>query len=85
MTTEKRTNDGTMRNGKLDEGLKTFRTIPVTSDEGMIAFQFETGGFTIAFKKGMSMTHIADKLEGTAARLRKYQEQGWPMIQHAGH
>jgi hypothetical protein len=71
-------NSGTVRNGKLDEALDYFRALPIDEKSGMMAFQFETGGFTIAFKRGDSMTHVADKLEGTAARLRQYQERGWP-------
>ena len=71
-------NTGTMRDGKLDEKLHIFRTDPVSEVEGIVAFQFETGGFTIAFKRGMSMTEVADKLEGTARRVRQYQERGWP-------
>lgn len=81
----KRTNDGTIRNGVLDEHLDTFRTLPISADEGMIAFQFETGGFTISFRKSDTMTKVADKLEGVAERLRKYQREGWPMIQFPGH
>jgi hypothetical protein len=85
MATEKRTNDGTMRNGKLDEALDYFRAMPVSAEQGMMAFQFETGGFTISFKRGDTMTHVADKLEGTAERLRKYQREGWPMYVSPGH
>jgi hypothetical protein len=85
MTTEKRTNDGTMRNGQLDEALEYFRALPVDDRTGMMAFQFETGGFTISFRRGDSMTKVADKLEGTAERLRKYQREGWPMYVAEGH
>lgn len=76
--TPKPTNTGTMKNGKLDEKLSYFRTEPISEDEGIIIFQFETGGFTLSFKRSMDMSAVADKLEGTAARLRMYQERGWP-------
>ena len=71
-------NTGTQRNGKLDEKLSYYRTEPISQDEGVIIFQFETGGFAMSFSRNMDMTAVADKLEGTAARLRQYQERGWP-------
>lgn len=71
-------NTGTQRNGKLDEMLSYYRTEPISQDEGCIIFQFETGGFTMSFSRKMSMSAVADKLEGTARRLRTYQERGWP-------
>lgn len=82
---EKRTNDGTIRNGQLDEGLKWFRTDPVDENMGIIAFQFETGGFNVTFKRNMTMTEIADKFEELAYRVRRYQRDGWPMISFPGH
>lgn len=73
-------NSGTQVNGKLDEKLSQYRTQVISQDppEGIIIFQFETGGFSVSFKRGMSMSHVADKLEGAARRLRMYQERGWP-------
>ncbi|MGW8370124.1 MAG: hypothetical protein ACWGPN_15775, partial [Gammaproteobacteria bacterium] len=75
----KRTNDGTMRDGQLDEGLVIFRTEPVDEHSGVVIFQFETGGFNISFRAGMTMTEMADKLEQTAERVRRYKKNGWPM------
>jgi hypothetical protein len=80
-----KTNDGTMRNGQLDEGLKWFRTEPIDEKSGIVIFQFETGGFNMSFKAGMTMEQMADKFEETAMRLRRYKQNGWPMFQHPGH
>jgi hypothetical protein len=80
-----KTNDGTMRNGQLDEGLKWFRTEPIDETSGIVIFQFETGGFNMSFKAGMTMEQMADKFEETAMRLRRYKQNGWPMFQHPGH
>ncbi len=71
-------NTGTQKNGKLDEKLSNYRTEPISPTEGLILFQFETGGFSISFKKDTPMSDVASKLEGAAHRLRNYQERGWP-------
>ena len=83
--TERRTNDSKLRDGKLDEGLKYFRTQAVDENSGLIVFQFETGGFNLSLNRKMTMTNVADKLEATAERLRKYQREGWPMYIAEGH
>jgi len=82
---ERRTNDSKLRNGQLDEALRGFKTEPIDKDSGIILFHFETGGFSVAFKRGMTMTEIAAKLEWTAERVRRYQATGWPMIKAEGH
>lgn len=82
---EKRTNDGTVRNGQLDESLNWFRTDPIDENMGVIIFQFETGGFSVTLKRNMTMTQIADKFEELAHRVRRYQANGWPMIRAEGH
>lgn len=79
------TNSAKLRDGKLDDELQIFKAEPIDDKSGLVAFQFETGGMTISFKRGMTMTEFADKLEGAAERIRRYQRDGWPMIQHQGH
>ncbi len=79
MATQLRINDGTMKDGKLDEKLKWFRTDPVDEDSGVIIFQFETGGLSSSFSRKMSMSQVADKFEELAHRIRRYQNSGWPM------
>lgn len=85
MSDEKRINDGTMRDGLLDEYLDQFTTQPVDEHTGLILFQFETGGFSVSFHKGDTMTRVADKFEGIAERIRRYQREGWPEIKAEGH
>ena len=85
MAIENRTNDSKLRNGVLDEQLNLFYTQAVSENAGLLYFQFETGGFNIAFDRKMTMTHVADKLGACAERLRKYQREGWPMISAPFH
>lgn len=74
----KRLNDGTIKDGQLDEKLQTFRTEPVDEKTGLIFFQFETGGLSVSFKKDMSMEEFANKFEWLAERVRHYKRNGWP-------
>lgn len=80
-----RTNDSKLRNGLLDENLDYFHAVPIDEDSGMVVFQFKTGGMSVAFRRTMTMTAFADQLEVAAERVRKYQREGWPMIQYSGH
>lgn len=74
----KKLNDGTMKDGQLDEFLTRFRTEPIDENSGLILFQFETGGCSLSLSTKMSMGDMADKFEWFAERLRYYKRNGWP-------
>jgi len=65
---------------KLDEKLKFFRTEALSHDVGLLVFQFDTGGFSIEFKREMTMTHVVDQLHAGASRLERYQNEGFPRV-----
>ena len=75
---EKKLNDGHMKDGQLDEYLKTFRAEPIDEKTGLLLFQFETGGCSLTLNMDMTMETFADKLEWFAERIRYYKRNGWP-------
>lgn len=75
-------NTGTQRDGQLDEHLKAFWT-EAADNQGAMCFQFETGGFKMVFRAGMTMTEMADKFAEAEHRMRGYKVNGWPVIKGA--